>query len=114
MKIGVAYALPQQQVWMTIEVPDGATVKDAIERSGILRQFPAIDLGQQKVGVFSKLTRLDAVLEDGDRVEIYRPVTCDPKTVPNRAKREEAAAPAEENRVAGKTGYANTMSPTGA
>lgn len=86
MKIGVAYALPQQQVWLTVDVPEGATVKDAIEYSGILRQFPAIDLGQQKVGVFSKVTRLDAVLEEGDRVEIYRPVTCDPKTVRKRAK----------------------------
>lgn len=95
MKVGIAYALPQQQVWMTIEVPDGVTVKEAIERSGILRQFPDIDLGQQKVGIFSKLTRLDAVLEDGDRVEIYRPVTCDPKTVRKRAKAGASAAEAE-------------------
>ena len=97
MKIGVAYALPQQQVWLTVDVPEGATVKDAIEHSGILRQFPAIDLGQQKVGVFSKVTRLDAVLEEGDRVEIYRPVTCDPKTVRKRTKAGEPVSAAVED-----------------
>lgn len=91
MKIGIAYASPSRQTWLNVEVPDGATVKDAIERSGILKQFPEIDLEQQKVGIFSKLTKLDALLEDGDRVEIYRPITCDPKTVKRRPKSEEAS-----------------------
>jgi putative ubiquitin-RnfH superfamily antitoxin RatB of RatAB toxin-antitoxin module len=90
MKIGIAYASPSRQTWLNDEVPDGATVKDAIERSGILKQFPEIDLEQQKVGIFSKLAKLDALLEDGDRVEIYRPITCDPKTVKRRPKSEEA------------------------
>ncbi|MGE5028090.1 MAG: RnfH family protein, partial [Betaproteobacteria bacterium] len=76
------------QVWLTVEVPDGATIGDAIERSGILRQFPEIDLEQQKVGIFGKLAKLDAALADGDRVEIYRPITCDPKTVRRKAKAE--------------------------
>ena len=88
MKIGIAYAVPTRQVWLNVEVPDGATVQDAIERSGILKQFPDIDLEQQKVGIFSKLAKLDAVLADGDRVEIYRPITCDPKTVKRKAKAE--------------------------
>lgn len=95
MKIGVAYASPTRQVWLNVEVPDGATIKEAIERSGILKQFPEIDLEQQKVGVFSKLSKLDAVLEDGDRVEIYRPIICDPKTVRRRPKPEGAEAEAE-------------------
>lgn len=86
MKIGIAYALPHRQAWLNVEVPDGATVRDAIERSGILVQFPEIDLGQQKVGIYGKVSKLDAVLNDGDRVEIYRPITCDPKTVPRKAK----------------------------
>ena len=86
MKIGIAYALPQRQSWLEVDIPDGATVKDAIERSGILKQFPEIDLEQQKVGIFGKVSKLDAVLNDGDRVEIYRPITCDPKTVPRKAK----------------------------
>ncbi|MDH4217033.1 MAG: RnfH family protein [Gallionella sp.] len=91
MKIGIAYALPQRQVWFNIELPDGATIKDAIERSGILKQFPEINPEQQKIGVFGKVSKLDAVLNDGDRVEIYRPITCDPKTVPRKAKAGDAA-----------------------
>ena len=96
MKIGIAYALPNRQVWFDVNLPDGATVKEAIERSGILKQFPEIDLEKNKVGIFSKLSKLDAVLADGDRVEIYRPITCDPKTVPRKAKAAgDAAAEAE-------------------
>ena len=95
MKIGIAYALPQRQVWFNIELPEGATIKDAIERSGILKQFPEINLEQQKFGVFGKVSKPDAVLNDGDRIEIYRPITCDPKTVPRKAKAGDAAAGAE-------------------
>ena len=84
MQIAVAYSEHAQQIWMTIEVQDEATVRDAIERSGILRQFPQIDLGVQKVGIFGRIVKLDAALRAGDRVEIYRPITCDPQTVPRR------------------------------
>lgn len=84
MQISVAYAEPAQQLWLTIEVPDGATAREAIERSGLLRQFPHIDLETQKVGVFGKLVKLDAPLRPGDRVEIYRAILCDPQTVPRR------------------------------
>lgn len=84
MQIGVAYSEPSNQIWLTIEVPDDSTVRAAIERSGILRQFPAIDLATQKVGIFGRLVKLDAPLRPGDRVEIYRPITCDPQTVPRR------------------------------
>jgi hypothetical protein len=86
MKIGIAYALPQRQVWFDVELPEGSTIQDAINRSGILKQFPDINLETQKVGIYAKLSKLDAVLTDGDRVEIYRPITCDPKTVPRKAK----------------------------
>ena len=84
MQIGVAYSEQAQQIWLTIEVPDEATVKDAIERSGILRMFPHIDLATQKVGIFGKIVKSEAALRPGDRVEIYRPITCDPQTVPRR------------------------------
>ncbi|CAA6604063.1 Protein RnfH [Rhodospirillaceae bacterium LM-1] len=86
MKVGVAYATPAKQVWLTVDMPEGACVKDAIEKSGILKQFPEIDLNTQKVGIYGKASTLEAVLEEGARVEIYRPMTADPKTVPRRAK----------------------------
>jgi len=84
MQIGVAYSEPEHQIWLNIEVPDESTVKDAIERSGILKQFPHIDLAAQKVGIFGRLAKLDAALKPGDRVEIYRGIIADPETVPRR------------------------------
>jgi len=84
MQIGVAYSEHAQQIWLTIEVPDDATIQSAIERSGILKMFPHIDLATQKVGIFGKIVKLDTTLRLGDRVEIYRPITCDPQTVPRR------------------------------
>ena len=91
MKIGITYALPQRQTWFDIELPDGATIQEAINCSGILKQFPEIDLEKNKVGIYGKVNKLDAVLSDGDRVEIYRPITCDPKPVPRKAKGGDAA-----------------------
>lgn len=84
MQVGVAYSEHSQQIWMTIEVPDKASVMDAIERSGILKMFPHIDLDAQKVGIFGKVVKPQTPLRPGDRVEIYRPITCDPQTVPRR------------------------------
>jgi len=84
MQVGIAYSEPAQQVWLNIDVPDDATVRAAIEHSGILKQFPHIDLTTQKVGIFSKVVKLDSPLRAGDRIEIYRPITCDPQTVPRR------------------------------
>lgn len=81
MNVGVAYADKFKQVWLKLEVPEGSTVREAIERSGLLKQFPEIDLDRQKVGVFGKLATLDTVLEEGTRVEIYRPITADPELV---------------------------------
>lgn len=86
MKVGVAYATPARQAWLTVDVPEGSTVAEAIAASGILEMFPEIDLTAQKVGVFSKVTALDVVVEEGARIEIYRPITADPKTVRRRAK----------------------------
>ncbi len=91
MKVRVCYALPQRQTVINVELADGATIKDAVERSGILRQFPEIDLATQKVGVYGKAAPLETALEDGARVEIYRPITADPKTVKRRPAPEKAA-----------------------
>lgn len=84
MHIEVAYAKSQEHALFEIDVPDGATVAQAIEVSGILDRFPEIDLAQNKVGVFGKLAQLDSPLREGDRVEIYRPLKADPKEVRKR------------------------------
>ena len=84
MQVGIAYSEPGRQIWLNVEVPDEATARQAIERSGILHQFPHIDLNTQKIGVFGKLVKLDVTLRPGDRVEIYRAITCDPQSVPRR------------------------------
>lgn len=79
MSAEVAYALPDEQVILTVEGQAGMTVQQAIEASGILKSFPEIDLAENKVGVFGKLAKLDTPLSPGDRVEIYRPLIADPK-----------------------------------
>jgi len=78
MKVSVVYALPDRQAWLDVEVQEQSTVRQAIEASGILRMFPTMDLSLQKVGVFGKPVALEARLEAGQRVEIYRPITADP------------------------------------
>jgi len=84
MNIGVAYVTPIHKIWIRMEMPQGCSVEQAIERSGILDQFPEIDLTEQKVGIFSRIVKLNKALEDGDRVEIYRPITVDPDLVERR------------------------------
>ena len=79
LSVQVCYALASEQALITVELPAGATLAQAIEASGILARYPQIDLGAQKVGVFGKLKPLDTVLADHDRVEIYRPLLVDPK-----------------------------------
>lgn len=78
MNVGVAFAKSTAQVWLKLDVPDGCTVREVIERSGILAQFPELDLDTHKVGIFGQIAKLDKVVSEGDRVEIYRPITADP------------------------------------
>lgn len=84
MNVGVCYAEADRQLWLRLEVPDESTVQDAIELSGVLKQYPTIDLTSQKVGIFGKLSKLDAPIKEGDRIEIYRQITCDPAQVKRR------------------------------
>ncbi|MEZ0602173.1 RnfH family protein [Paraburkholderia sp. IW21] len=79
LSIEVCYALSDEHTLIAVELPEGATLQQALEASGILQRYPQIDLGTRKVGVFGKLKPLDTVLADHDRVEIYRPLLVDPK-----------------------------------
>lgn len=84
MNVGVCYAEADRQVWLRLETPEGSTVEQAIRHSGILKRFPEINLDMQKVGIYGKLVKLDAPVKEGDRIEIYRPIIADPKTVRRR------------------------------
>ena len=77
--VEIAYALPEEQVIISIKVPTIFNVQQAIEKSGIQKKFPCIDLSKNKVGIFGKKTTLDHVLKNRDRIEIYRPLILDPK-----------------------------------
>ncbi|MET0070426.1 MAG: RnfH family protein [Candidatus Thiodiazotropha sp.] len=79
MKFEVAFGKLDEQALLTVESAEPLTAKQAIEASGILERFPEIDLKTNKIGIFGKATKLDALLSEGDRVEIYRPLIADPK-----------------------------------
>ena len=76
--------LPGNPVRRHVQLPLGGTVGEAILASGVLREFPGIDMERNRVGIFGRLTRLDAPVRDGDRVEIYRKLIADPKDVRRR------------------------------
>jgi len=79
--VEVSYALPKEQIIISIKVPKNISVKQAIEKSGIQRKFPDIDLSKNSLGIFGKKIRLDHLLRDKDRIEIYRPLIADPKEI---------------------------------
>jgi putative ubiquitin-RnfH superfamily antitoxin RatB of RatAB toxin-antitoxin module len=82
--VEVAYGRADEQVILDIKVPIGTTVEQAIHLSGILDNFPEINLEENKVGVFGKLVGLQDALRPRDRVEIYRPLIADPKEIRRR------------------------------
>ena len=88
INIEVVYALPHEQILLQLQMPQHATVTEAIRLSGIMEKYPDIDLGKHKLGIYGKLTGADAVLRDKDRIEVYRPLLADPKET--RRKRAEA------------------------
>lgn len=94
MVVEVAYATAKEQVILTVEAEPGITIEQAIEKSRILNRFPEIDLAENKVGIFGKAAKLDQVMEEGDRAEIYCPLIADPKAARKKkaAKKETEAA----------------------
>jgi len=85
--VEVAYARPDTQVILSVDVAPETTAIEAVKASGVLSRFPEIDLEKQKLGIFGKVVPKDKVLAEFDRVEIYRPLIADPKT----ARRKRAA-----------------------
>ena len=77
--IDVVYANPVRQVVRTLSLPAGSNIEHAIRASGLLKEFPEIDLAVNRTGVFGELASLDQCLQGGERVEIYRPLIVDPK-----------------------------------
>jgi len=88
MRVEVVYATPARQVVKTLSLPAGSNVEAAIRASGLLEEFPEIDLGVNRTGVFGEMASLDECLQGGERVEIYRPLIADPK----EARRQRAQA----------------------
>lgn len=89
--VEVAYATPHEQRVVTVTCGPGTTIREAIECSRLMDRYPEIDLTQNKVGIYGKLARLDAVLRPRDRIEIYRPLIADPKEI--RRQRAEQGKP---------------------
>jgi len=91
--VEVVYALPQKQYLQRVTLDEGATVEQAIQASGLLALRDDIDLSKNKVGIYSRPAKLQDVVNDGDRVEIYRPLIADPKEL-----RRQRAEKAEHNK----------------
>ena len=83
--IPIVYSTPTKQTEIPLTVEKNCSIALAIARSKIMAQFPEIKLSENKIGIFGKLVTLDTIVADGDRIEIYRPLTIDPKEL-RRAK----------------------------
>ena len=79
MQVEVVFALPDRQVLEALEIDEGATVAQAIERSGIARRFPEVDMSALQVGIWGRPVDRTHILRQGDRVEVYRPLEIDPR-----------------------------------
>lgn len=85
IRVSVIFAAARDRIFLReLELPDGASVDDAIELSGVRAAFPHLQADDAQIGIFSRKTALDAQLRDGDRVEIYRPLKIDPKEARRR------------------------------
>ncbi|MDH3647403.1 MAG: RnfH family protein [Gammaproteobacteria bacterium] len=88
LDVEVAYALPDRQLIVPLQVPQGTTVLEAALLSGIADEFEGLDPQQCKIGVFGQVVNPNQPLRTGQRVEIYRPLKADPR----EARRQLAAA----------------------
>lgn len=86
--VDVVYAAPDRQFIYEVNLPAGSTVMQAIEASGLSQVVPGLVIDPSRLGVFSRKVAPDQLLEQGDRVEIYRPLTLDPKEARRRRAHE--------------------------
>jgi len=84
ISVTVVCALPLAATEIALRLPEGATIADALEHGRVRGALPHADLGRCPVGIFGRRARRTAVLADGDRVEIYRPLQADPKQARSR------------------------------
>lgn len=85
MQVEVVYLSKEKQIHLQVEMAPGSTLHQVLKQSGILLQCKELDIRHLSVGVFAKPKQLSDVVMPGDRVEIYRPLECDPKAM-RRAK----------------------------
>ena len=78
MKIQITYINSQSEYLLDMQVSEKTSVREAIAQSGVLSRFPEISIEHNRVGVYGEIVELDHVLDEGDRVEIYRPLLMDP------------------------------------
>jgi len=104
VELEVCYAPPPPGVLslIAVEIGVGGTVADAIRASGVLERHPEIDLAMNKVGIFGKFVNLDGVVSLHDRVEIYRPLTADPKVARQRRVEKTRASSTEGRKWQGR------------
>ncbi|HEY8158576.1 MAG TPA: RnfH family protein [Methylobacter sp.] len=79
VNVEVAYAKPEEQAIVELNIPEDATVEAAIKASGLLERFPEIVSSELNAGIFGAACKLDQPVREGDRIEIYRPLVHDPK-----------------------------------
>ena len=89
IRVEVVHALPTRQIALSVTLPEGATVRDAVMASGILEAAGLTPAALDAVGIWNRVVTADSVLTDGDRVELYRPLLADPKDA--RRKRARSA-----------------------
>ena len=81
ISVEIALAIPEKQELLKLDLAAGSTVAAAIEQSEIMAMFEGLELDAAKVGIFGQKVAMDQVLQNGDRVEIYRPLLADPKEI---------------------------------
>ena len=95
--VEVVYAYPERYFLKKLTLENPITIQNAIVQSGVLEKYTEIDLHQNKVGIFSRTAKLTDIVENGDRIEIYRPLIADPKEIRRKKAEEQAKIKKNEN-----------------